>query len=173
MMKKRIVGILFLFLAIGVYAQNESGTDSIVFPAANYKQHGGFLLDMGLLTLPQLPKLDFSYNSFLNTEYSIKPAVFRLNPGWTVNRGNLPAYSSFYSPFFGQYNDVMSSSFQLNDNIRLNTYGQYTIDGKKIPNTNPNPWNRNDFMGGFELKFNNNFGIRVDVRSGYNPYYPY
>jgi hypothetical protein len=35
------------------------------------------------------------------------------------------------------------------------------------------PWEKNNFMGGMELKLNKHFGIRVEVQQGRDPTFPH
>ena len=171
-MKRHVILILFFMCALASYGQNEVASDSIRFSTENYKQFGDFIVDMSLFQPPKLPKsgLDLLPPSPA-TDYNY---LFQLDPKWTFSKWNAPYVSyNFYGNFSSYPQNLQAGSFKLTDNIRLNTYGQYTLDGRKLPNTNPNPWNRDSFVGGMELKINKNFGIRVEVRQGYNPLYPY
>ena len=58
-------------------------------------------------------------------------------------------------------------SFKLKNGMRLNTYGEYNADGKKVPNPAAMPWEKNNFKGAFEMKSSDgNFGIRIEVQQG-------
>ena len=56
-MKKRILFFSLLLITAAAYAQTELPSDSVRrSPAGNYKEFGGFLLDMGLMAV-QAPKV--------------------------------------------------------------------------------------------------------------------
>ena len=175
--------ILFLSLALSVVfasAQSEMPSDSIRrAPAANIKEFGGFLLDMGLMnvTAPQLPKFDLSMPD-MSKDYN---QIFRFNTDAAYTQGFTNAFSSSSFSGFGYgYGWGLSSSpqfmqmgsFKLKNGMRLNTYGDYDKDGWRVPNRNAMPWEKNNFRGAFELKSaNGNFGIRIEVQQGRNvPY---
>ena len=64
---------------------------------------------------------------------------------------------------------MQMGSFKLKNGMRINTYGDYNMDGRKVPNRSAMPWQRNNFRGAFELKSANGaFGIRVEVQQGRN-----
>jgi len=176
-MKKNILTLLFIVFASScLYGQEENDLppDISVGKSESVKNFDGFLLDIKPFVPLKLPELNF--DNFIPS-YSSKFQF--VDPKFTIYRVNsmtLPyGLNSYYglNGFFPSSQNLLMSSFQLNDNIRLNTYGQYTMDGKKLPDTTGLPWNKNAFMGGMELKFNNNFRIRVDVRRGNDPMYPY
>jgi hypothetical protein len=74
--------------------------------------------------------------------------------------------------FFSSPQQLQMGSFKLKNGMRLNTYGEYNADGKKVPNPAAMPWEKNNFKGAFEMKSSDgNFGIRIEVQQGRN--YPY
>ena len=64
------------------------------------------------------------------------------------------------------------ASYKLNNGMRINLYGEYDADGRKVYNPSAMPWERNNFNAAFEMKSaNGNFGIKVEVHGGRNnPY---
>ncbi|NDV82897.1 occludin [Bacteroides sp. 51] len=172
-MRKLIFILTLLAGTFRLSAQNEVTTDSIQTPPAyNIKPFGDFMLDMTLFTAPKIPS--FSTNLLgpdATKDYSL---LFMLPLQMVLSKTHVyNSYSSFGIGVFPTSNYLQSATFQLNDNMRLSTYGQYTLDGKRIPNPSALPWEKNNFMGGMELKFNKNFGIRIEVQQGRNPMYPY
>lgn len=176
---KRVLFYLFLTLCglPAMQAQSETPMDTLRTDAGviAVKNFDGFLLDMSLMQsvmpAPYLPKYslqipdaskDFSY-------------LFRLNPDVTYTQGYTSLFSTFgkgsyytASPFglstFGAGDNLQMGSFKLKNGMRLNTYGQYDKDGRRVFNPSALPWERNDFKGAFELKSaNGNFGIRIEV----------
>lgn len=177
---KKIIFIFTLLLgALQLSAQNEGKTDSIQSPPIhnNIKMMGDFMLDMNMLAPPQLPS--FSSNMLWPDATKDYNLLFQLPNKMTLSGGTyIPSmYSSFgYGYGYGMFassNFLQSATFQLNDNMRLTTYGQYRLDGRKVPNPSALPWEKDKFVGGMELKVNKNFGIRVEVQRGGNPMYPY
>lgn len=179
-MKKLIILLSLLLVTIAVSAQSELPADSVRrAPTENYKEFGGFLLDMGLMSVlpPQLPKYDFQWD---------KPGkdfnqLFSLNPDVTFTQGlsNVfaPSYSGFGMFGFGNFGSssqqLQMSSFKLKNGMRINTYGEYNADGYKVRNPSALPWEKNNFKGAFEMKSANGaFGIRIEVQQGRNSY-PY
>ncbi|MDL2212667.1 occludin [Bacteroides sp. OttesenSCG-928-D19] len=163
---------LLVFVSGGVYAQSEMPGDTISLSINNnHVQFGEYLIDMNLLKTPQLPQITQEYllGPDVRKNYN---ALFQPDPRWTYSQGNLSR--GFYSHPYGSYpgtGQLQMASYRLNSNMRLNLYGQYNADGWKVPNRSALPWERDNFMGGMELKINNNFGIRVDVRTTRNPYF--
>ena len=176
-MKRYIIIIFVILFPSYSYSQSEVPSDSLATLNKQYKQYGDFILDMSLFSIlpPTLPKvsLELPKNTVNYNE------LFQLD--------KMPIYSSFYSSptfstggYYELYNRggipmrLQSKSFQINDNLRLNTFGQYNERGQRISSPNSLPWQRNDFMGGFELKSNKGFGIRIEVRKeNRNPYSPF
>lgn len=175
-MKKVIFFIIGLLGTLSVVAQSEVPADTVRRLPSTVKRYGDFLIDMGLFasSRPQPPKPDINlYDA--SKDFN---SIFRLNPDVTMTQG----FTTALSPGFGwgfnnfgassQY--LQMSSFKLKNGMRLNTYGEYDADGRKVPNPSAMPWEKNNFKGGFELKSGNgSFGIRIEVQQGRNPYYPY
>lgn len=174
--------ILFCLLSFRVNAQNEVPADSVRsmnMPAT--KNFDGFLLDMNLMKMaaPQMPKMTLDIPD-ASKDYSF---LFRLDPNVTYSQGYSHLFSlgssTIYSmnPFgltgFGSSpQNLQMGSFRLKNGMRINTYGKYDKDGRKVPNPSALPWERNNFKGAFELKSaNGSFGIRIEVQQGRNgPY---
>lgn len=178
-MKKLIIFLSLLLVTSVVSAQSELSSDSVPrAPEQNYKEFGGFLLDMGLMNVmpPQLPKLDFQMSD-AGKDYN---QLFSLNPDVTYTQGLSNVFSSSYfggGTFgfggFGSTQNLQMGSFKLKNGMRINTYGEYNADGYKVPNRSALPWERNNFKGAFELKSaNGSFGIRIEVQQGHNSLYP-
>jgi hypothetical protein len=162
--------LLFLFAMLaGIHlsAQNEVAADTIPSPDANnIKMSGAYMLDMNLFMPPKLPS--FSMNTDLLGPDATKDYVrlFLLPSQMTLSKSYISA--PFHSSSF-----LQAATFKLNGNMRLSTYGQYMYDGKRIPNPGVLPWEKSNFMGGMELKFNNRFGIRIEVQQGGASMYPH
>lgn len=173
-MRYYILTFFILLFPIYSYAQSENPSDTIRVPSKQYKQYGDFILDMSLFslmppTIPkvslELPKPSIDYNELLQLD---KMPVFD-------NFDSSYSLSSFgYSyGMMGTPVRLQSKSYKLNDNLRFSTFGQYDENGRKIPTPGLMPWEKNNFVGGFELKSSKGFGIRVEVRQGNrNPYGP-
>ena len=176
-MKRYIKILLILLLPMYGYAQSELPSDSLKPTSKAYKLYGDFILDMSLFSIlpPTLPKI------------SLELPNPSLNYNQLLQLEKMPLYNSFHTPNFSPFSYggfldwgnssvlLQSQSFQLNDNLILNTFGQYDEQGRKIPTPGLMPWQKDHFIGGFELKSKDNrFGIRVEVRQGgRNPYAPY
>lgn len=176
MRRKPVIILIFLLSACTVSAQTETDAqgDSIDLSTINIKPFGEFMLDMSLFTPFQSPKIDF--NNIFGTNIQGYNLNFKLDSNITygVNIGrDVFSYPGFYGGFFNSHGQVQVGSFQFNDNIRLNTYGHYNSDGWRVRNPGEHPRRKNDFMGGMELKFNKNFGIRVELIRSHNSLYPY
>lgn len=171
-MKKLLFTFALLIGFTHLSAQNEVTSDSIQAPPVhNIKVFGDFMLDMNLLTPPKLPS--FSTNLLEPDATKNYSLLFQLPLQMILSKTHIyNSYSSFGVGMFPSSNYLQSATFQLNNNMRLSTYGQYTLDGKRIPNPSALPWEKNNFMGGMELKFNKNFGIRIEVQQGRNSMYP-
>ena len=173
---KKLILFLSLILSVGLAsAQSEIPSDSIRrVPSANVKDFGGFLLDMNLMNIssPELPKLNMELPN-VTKDYN---RIFRMNTDAIYTQGFTNAFSSY--PRFGYGYDwglssspqyMQMGSFKLKNGMRINTYGDYDKDGRKVPNRSAMPWQRNNFRGAFELKSaNGSFGIRVEVQQGRN-----
>ncbi len=172
---KKIVFFLMIWLTTtALYAQSEVPSDSIRRVPNNYKEIGGFLIDMGLMSVApsqlfpvkmELPHVSTDYNQ-----------LFKLNPNATYSQG-FTRGSLFASPIWGIGTGstyMQMGSFQLKNGMRMNTYGDYNKEGYRVLNPSALPWERNNFRGAFELKSaNGNFGIRIEVQQGRNSAFPY
>jgi len=172
-MRKLLIIVALLVGTTYLSAQNEVTSDSIQSsPTYNVKAFGDFLMDITMLTTPKLPS--FSTNLLgpdATKDYNL---LFQLPSDMTLSKTYVnSSYNSYGTGVFSHSNYLLNATFKINDNMRLSTYGQYTLDGRRIPNPSALPWEKNNFMGGMELKFNNNFGIRIEVQQGRNPMYPY
>ena len=149
-MKKLILFLSLLLATAVVSAQSELPSDDRTprAPEENYKEFGGFLLDMGLMSV-------------------MPPHSQGLSNVFTSS------FSGFGGFGFGSAQNLQMGSFKLKNGMRINTYGEYNADGYRVPNRSALPWERNAFKGAFELKSaNGSFGIRIEVQQGRNPYYP-
>ena len=91
-MKKLILSLSLLLATVAVSAQSELPSDSIPrSPSENYKEFGGFLLDMGLMSVmpPQLPKMNFDISD-AGKDYN---RLFRLHPDVTYSQGLSDVFS--------------------------------------------------------------------------------
>lgn len=175
---KKLIIILGLVVSVSaLYAQpaTEAPKDSIDYSRIDFKKFGDFILSSDVFTPIKLPQLNFK--DMFSTNIQTYAVQFNLDPKITFGVGMVGDYftSSYglYNGFFSYPEQVQMGSFQLNDNVRLNTYGHYNSEGWKVRHPY-NPWDKNSFMGGMELKINKNFGIRMEVRRSNNPlYHPY
>jgi len=175
--------ILFIFAllmgAMHLSAQNEVRGDSIQSPSTGQiKMVGDFMLDMNLMMMPpRLPSLHMNTDMLGPDVTKDYMQLFQLPSQMVLSRTYISnpfySYGYGYGGFFSTPTTLQTATFKVNDKMRLTTYGQYTLDGKRVPNPAALPWEKNNFMGGMELKFNNNFGIRIEVQQGRNPMYPY
>lgn len=170
-MKKLLLLFSFALLTTALSAQTELPADSVKrSPMENYKEFGGFLLDMGLMNVapPQLPKMDFGLFG-KSKDYN---QLFSLDPNVTYSQGLSNVFSPSYRGVgtfgsFGSIQNLQMGSFRLKNGMRINTYGEYNADGYRVPNRSALPWERNNFKGAFELKSGNGaFGIRIEVQQG-------
>lgn len=174
-MKKLVIILTILLGTTTLAAQTEIKQDSLkiaVGPKYNMKAFGDFVLDMNLLTPPKLPS--FSSNLLgpdMTKDYN---ALFILPfQQITTYKFTHSNYQPYGYGFFSTSQELQGATFKLNGNMKISTYGQYTLDGRKIPQRGALPWEKNDFIGGMELKFNKNFGIQIEVRQRHNPLFPY
>lgn len=173
-MRKLIIIVVALLSVTAVSAQEELPSDKTRPLSSEYKQVGGFIIDMGLFRMPEMPR--FKPEEMLidvTKDYSI---IFQMDPSWTVSKATISdSYYSAYSPGLlgGGTQDMLVGTFRLNDKMQISLFGQYRMDGTKIHNTSAYPWEKNMFRGGFELKFNKSFGIRMEVNRGNNYMFPY
>ena len=188
-MKQVCLFIIALFAgSISLYAQSEAQGDSIrshVLPDGTppegalmpeVKNYDGFLLDMSLLKMeaPRLPEFTLEIPD-ASKDYS---RMFRLNPNATYSQGlsnvfsltNSTVYSMHpfgLSGFWSSPENLQMGMFRLKNGMRINTYGEYDKDGRKVPNHSALPWEKNNFKGAFEMKSSNGaFGIRIEVQQG-------
>lgn len=169
--------IYTLFLLVGchtVSAQEISGT----------KDFGGFILDMGtmlnaeslVLTPIALPALDYMPELFADNLHQWNTDAFRINPHITYMGGTSlvsPSLTTMSLPYTGSgMVNWRGTSYKLNNGMRINLYGEYDADGRKVYNPSALPWERKNFNAAFEMKSSNgNFGIKIEVHGGRNnPY---
>ena len=179
---KRIFLLFTLFFASTtlLHAQSETAVDSLAMPAvpedapllpSTVKNYGGFLLDLGSMNLPERPSLS---NIKLEVPDASKDYSFLLRPlnNAVYTQGNYTMFSSspYYgfgpSSFWGTSSTLQKGTFQLKNGWKLNTYGEYDADGRRVYNPSALPWQRNNFKGAFELKSDNGFGLRIEVQRG-------
>ncbi len=163
-------------------AQNEIPADTIRELPPNIKNYDGFLLDIGLMNVspPTLPKFTLEIPD-ASKDYS---RIFGLNTDVTYSQGLSNLFSLSNSHYFGPNpfgltgfgsptDNLQMGSFVLKNGTRINTYGEYDKDGRKVYNPSALPWERNNFKGAFELKSANGaFGIRIEVQQGRKMPYP-
>lgn len=137
---------------------------------------------MGLMNVspPTLPKFTLEIPD-ASKDYS---RIFRLNPDVTYSQGLSDLFSLSNSHYFGANpfgltgfgsptDNLRMGSFVLKNGMRINTYGEYDKDRRKVYNPSALPWERNNFKGAFELKSANGaFGIRIEVQQGRKIPYP-
>lgn len=178
-MRKFSIFILLIICSLSGFAQTEATSDSIRYTPVNREAFGGFVFDIDLPAVaPMMPMIDDNVllGPDATKDYS---ALFYPDLDYMVYQDNVS--DSFYTMGHGGWGSFSHSQrlqvsvFKLGNNFELKTYGQYKADGTKMPNTNVFPWEKNNFVGGMELK-NKNFGIRIEVRRGPGntmfPYFP-
>ena len=180
---KRILTMLCAFVSIVTYAQNENGNITISDDGSFQKDFDGFILDMGTmlnaesLTLkPFFPTLNnLGTGIFADDIIAINLETFKLNTDITYFRTSTfhqgTSYQ-LYAPSIDYGYQWHGASYRLNNGIRINTYGEYDVNGYKRSSSFVAPWQRNDFKAAFEFKSSNgNFGIKLEVQKGRNnPY---
>lgn len=189
---------LFLFTIIALYcsiafAQNEVATDTLRQETGNIppaeeqllpdgtRNYGGFLIDMNSLIKMPTPDLNKSFKIVIPNASKDYSQLFRLNPDVTYSSGLSNMFSSgssFYLNPFGLnsvgslMDNLQMGSFKLKNGMRINTYGEYNKEGRKVFNPSALPWERNNFKGAFELKSQDgSFGFRIEVQQGRNSPY--
>lgn len=194
-MKRIIICTVIFFAGISaVGAQNEIPADTLrtgttsreVYsddippsakdPLPEVKNFDGFLLDMRLMKTAALRMPRFTLEvPDASKDYS---RIFRLNPDVTYSQGLSNVFSltnsTVYSlnpfgltGFGGNPDNLQMGSFKLKNGMRINTYGEYDKDGRRVPNPSALPWEKNNFKGAFEMKSANGaFGIRIEVQQG-------
>lgn len=176
-MKRIVLLTLFLADAILLHAQSEVKADTLDVPPAaadagsshlpsTVKSYGGFLLDLGAMNLPERPSLS---NFKLTVPDASKDYSFLFRPQTDViyTQGNYmmsAPYGFGLNSFWGTPTTLQMGSFQLKNGWKLNTYGEYDADGRRVYNPSALPWERNDFKGAFEFKSDNGFGLRIEVQ---------
>lgn len=182
-MKQILLLVLLFTISTAAHAQHEIASDTLpplppLETAADRllpetQSFGGFLIDMTLMNLQAPPRFsDFKLEiPDVSKDYS---QLFQLNPNITYTQG----YTSLFTPggslwwgssAFGGWGSTPTTlqmgSFKLKNGMRINTYGQYNKEGRKVHNPSALPWERNDFKGAFELKSaNGTFGVRIEVQ---------
>ena len=189
---------LFLFTIIALYssmafAQNEVATDTLRQETGNIppaeeqllpdgtRNYGGFLIDMNSLIKMPTHDLSKSFKIVIPNASKDYSQLFRLNPDVTYSSGLSNMFSSgssFYLNPFGLnsvgslMDNLQMGSFKLKNGMRINTYGEYNKEGRKVFNPSALPWERNNFKGAFELKSQDgSFGFRIEVQQGRNSPY--
>lgn len=189
---------LFLFTIIALYssmafAQNEVATDTLRQETGNIppaeeqllpdgtRNYGGFLIDMNSQIKMPTPDLSKSFKIVIPNASKDYSQLFRLNPDVTYSSGLSNMFSSgssFYLNPFGLnsvgslMDNLQMGSFKLKNGMRINTYGEYNKEGRKVFNPSALPWERNNFKGAFELKSQDgSFGFRIEVQQGRNSPY--
>ena len=180
-MRRFFLLMLFMTATVGLRAQSEAKGDTIATPPvaaddaassssllpATVKNYGGFLLDVGAINLPHRPSLS---NFKLEIPDASKDYSYLFRPRTDViyTQGNytmgLPYTGFGWGSFWGTPTTLQMGSFQLNNGWKLNTYGEYDADGRRVYNPSALPWERNDFKGAFEFKSDNGFGLRIEVQ---------
>ena len=166
-MRKVYLSILLFFLPFFLSAQELSQRELPANePTAGIQQYGDFLLDMTLMAIKpsllsptdfNLFELPVDYNQRIFTDQAASYGKSTLLLG--------PSSYGFGSPLYSTgIESIYSSSFKLNDKLRLNTYGQYDASGRRRIEPSALPWERNDFKGAFELKSSSGFGVRIEVQ---------
>ena len=175
-MKKLIVLFSVLWISATVSAQSEIKNDSLTLSMGQNKMFGDFILDGSLFTMAvkQLP----SFEDFLKTAPSMDGLLQSINQParWVFGKASADGrptllYTNRMDNFYSVNENIGVASYQITDKIRLNLSGQYNADGTKIRGNNLLPCDKNYFTGAMEMKFNKNFGVRIEVqRGGNNPY---
>lgn len=190
-MKRFSVLFSLLTLCCGIaFAQTEAAADTLRHTADDIpptgeqllpdgvKSYDGFLIDLN--SLMKLPAQDWEkpFQIVIPDASKDYNRIFRLNPDVTYSSGLNNMFSLSGSPYFSSNpfgltgfgsttDNLQMGSFRLKTGWRLNTYGQYDKDGRRVSNPSALPWQQNDFKGAFELKSQNgSFGIRIEVQKG-------
>lgn len=184
-----LFSLLTLYCGIA-FAQTEAAADTLRHTADDIppteeqllpdgvKSYDGFLIDLN--SLMKLPAQDWEkpFQIVIPDASKDYNRIFRLNPDVTYSSGLNNMFSLSGSPYFSSNpfgltgfgstaDNLQMGSFRLKNGWRLNTYGQYDKDGRRVSNPSALPWQQNDFKGAFELKSQNgSFGIRIEVQKG-------
>ena len=179
-MKRVFIPLIMLLIALSTQAQTES--ISIRTDGTQCKDYGGYILDMGtMLNTESLSLLVL----FLPNMSQLMPLLpddeeLKINPdAWTFNnkviytttsslnfppRGALVHPATQGAPFQWQ-----STTYKLNNGMRLTSYGEYDADGKKVMNQHALPWQKQNFNAGVWLESSDGkFGIGIEVHRGRN-----
>lgn len=181
---KRLLTILLLLTSI-LSLQAQTETEGRM-EGSRVKDFGGFILDMGTMLNAESLTLDMALPPLgylpsltdATPKLIIQPEAFRLNPNLTYMGGTAinPSRTSILSLLYMGIGSGMvnwqGASYKLNNGMRINFYGEYDADGRKVYNPSAMPWQKNNFNAAFEMKSaNGNFGIKVEVHGGRNnPY---
>lgn len=171
-----------MLASIQLHAQTEG--IEISFDGPQRKDYGGFILDMGtmlnaesLTVTPFLPTLGYLAPMDGLPAYQFNPDAFRINPNitYTGGLGNSTLHTSTLSLLYPGMGSGMvnwqGKSYKLNNGARINLYGEYDADGRKVHNPSAMPWQKKDFNAAFEFKSaNGNFGVKLEVHGGRNGY---
>ena len=182
-MKQILLLVLLFTISSVTYAQHEITQDTLTpLPPSETaadrllpetQSFGGFLIDMTLMNLQAPPRFsDFKLEiPDVSKDYS---QLFQLNHNITYSQGLTTLFTQSGSLWWGSSSfgawgsaptTLQMSSFKLKNGMRINTYGQYNKEGRKVYNPSALPWERNDFKGAFELKSANGaFGVRIEVQ---------
>lgn len=168
-MKKWIVLCIILTVSWKAAAQNVEDNATISFDGSpQIMQFNDFLIDMSLLSPRKLPEFSATMLPPDATESYYKHFALPEDwSKWTINSTPVLMHTGTFHTWGGVFSTtttLQSATFRLGKNSQITTYGQYTLDGRRIPDRSTPPWERKDFMGGMEVKFNKNFGIRVEVQ---------
>lgn len=178
-MKKLLAIMLFIAASVTFTQAQEQVELSFEEEPTNAKSFDGYVLNLNnnFLEVPQwrLPKFE------LMPQFKpLNPQLYQMNMNGAKYGTSDFTYSSLNNlSYWGVHNGIdgpiNSATFQLNNGLKISTYGDYDANGyrKKLPSAYP--WKNNDFRGGFELKSNNGkFGIKVEVEQRRtNPYGPH
>ena len=180
-MRLRTIILLLSFPVCGIlHAQQAESIDTLSLRRAvmgeEVKQYdGGYLLDMNTILqreAPVLPRftlqipdatqdLSFLYNTPSKGQQKDYNRLFALPSGQSYGTAT---YSSGYGFWNSGHTTLQSNTYQLNNGMRITTYGLYNKEGWRMPSHSALPWERNMYKGAFELKSSNGaFGIRFEV----------
>ena len=83
---------------------------------------------------------------------------------WLMRSVGSPHFRMYWQPFQWQ-----STTYKLNNGMRLTSYGEYDADGKKVMNQHALPWQKQNFNAGVWLESSDGkFGIGIEVHRGRN-----
>ena len=64
-----------------------------------------------------------------------------------ITRCSRPLHGFSLNSFWGRPTTLQMGSFQLKNGWKLNTYGEYDANGRRVYNPSALPWERNNFNG--------------------------